>query len=251
MTPIHRPAIVLLAATLAATTLAAQDPLVVSPQAYRLRFENEWVKVVHVRYAPGEALPPHFHTPLASAYVYLNDGGPTRFSHHDLPYGAVTRPATRAGSFRVFRGLKEVHSVEQDPAAGSEFLRVEFKTDPVDEATLKGKFFRVAPGSGDGVPRVQFDNPQVRIARIVARSSSPVTIATAAEWPALLVALDPTILDDVSPTARPRQLDTGEVAWMPGAHRVTARGRGDGPAELLRFEFKTHPRAGVTAAGAR
>ena len=44
MTPIHRPAIVLLDATLAATTLAAQDPLVVSPQAYRLRFENEWVK---------------------------------------------------------------------------------------------------------------------------------------------------------------------------------------------------------------
>jgi hypothetical protein len=35
-----------------AATVAAQDPLTVSPSAYRLEFENAWVKVVRVLYGP-------------------------------------------------------------------------------------------------------------------------------------------------------------------------------------------------------
>ena len=53
----------------------------------------------------------HFHTEQASAYVYLNDGGPILFKHEVLPYAAVTRPATKSGSFRVYKLLNEVHSV--------------------------------------------------------------------------------------------------------------------------------------------
>jgi len=34
------------------TPLHAQDPLRLLPDAYKLEFENEWVKVVRVHYAP-------------------------------------------------------------------------------------------------------------------------------------------------------------------------------------------------------
>ncbi len=97
---------------LLATHALAQDPLTILPQAYKLQFENDWVKVTRVHYAPHEKLPRHQHTQTASAYVYLNDGGPVVFKHLDLPYGAVTRPATKAGSFRLYQGLKEIHEVE-------------------------------------------------------------------------------------------------------------------------------------------
>lgn len=81
----------------------AQDPLVVSPDAYPLEFENAWVKVVRVVYGPTVVIAPHLHTERASAYVYLNDGGPILFKHEGLPYAGVTRPATKAGSSRTPR----------------------------------------------------------------------------------------------------------------------------------------------------
>ncbi len=146
---------------------ATQDPLTVSPDAYRLEFENAWVKVVRVIYGPKAVIAPHFHTERASAYVYLNDGGPILFKHEGLPYAGVTRPATKAGSFRIYKGLKEVHSVENPTATPSDFLRVEFKTEPLEEASLKGKFFREEPAPTATVQRTQFENAQVRITRIV------------------------------------------------------------------------------------
>ena len=39
----------------------AQDPLKVAPQAYKLQFENEWVKVVRVHYAAHEKVVAHRH----------------------------------------------------------------------------------------------------------------------------------------------------------------------------------------------
>src|SRR5947208_15484784 len=90
---------------LLAITIMAQDPFKVAPQAYKLQFENEWVKVTRVHYAPHEKIPAHEHTLTAAAYVYLNDGGPVVFNHVDKDYGAITRPATKAGSFRLYRAV--------------------------------------------------------------------------------------------------------------------------------------------------
>src|SRR6185436_2600772 len=81
----------------------AQDPLKTLPQNYKLEFENAWVKVTRVHYGPREKVPEHDHTALASAYVYLNDGGLVIFKHVGLPYGAVTSPATKTGSFRLYQ----------------------------------------------------------------------------------------------------------------------------------------------------
>ena len=39
-------------ASLSAAGAADQNPLIAVPNAYQLEFENAWVKVVRVRYAP-------------------------------------------------------------------------------------------------------------------------------------------------------------------------------------------------------
>src|SRR4029079_6533168 len=151
---------------LLAVNVLAQDPLKTLPNAYKLEFENEWVRVVRVHYAPHEKLPAHEHTPTASAYVYLNDGGPVVFNHVDKEDGAVTRPATKAGSFRVYHGIQEHHEVENQSDVPSEFLLVEFKTDPVNEESLRGKYCREDYPAGENFQKVQFENEQIRITRL-------------------------------------------------------------------------------------
>ena len=216
---------------------AAQDALIVSPDTYRLEFENAWVKVTRVIYSAHSVIAPHHHTELASAYVYLNDGPPVLFKHEGLPYAGVTRPATKAGSFRVYKGIKEVHSVENATATPSNFLRVEFKTEPLEDASLKGKFFREDPVPAATVQRTQFENAQVRITRVRVVDGETLTVTTGRQ-PALLVALTPTgITMGGSPG---RLIDTGKTAWLGPGHTASVNPVRNA-AEMLRFDFKTTP----------
>ena len=114
---------------------AAQEAIKVLPDSYKLQFENEYVRVTRVHYEPQAKLPAHTHTPLASAYVYLSDSGPVVFKHVGADYGAVTRRPVVARSFRVYPGVDEIHEVENLGTIASDFLRVEFKTDPVAPGT--------------------------------------------------------------------------------------------------------------------
>ncbi len=223
-------------AMLSVVGLHAQDPLVVSPDAYRLEFENAWVKVVRVRYAPKAVVPPHDHTERASAYVYLNDGGPILFKHEGLPYAGVTRPATKAGSFRVYKGIKEVHSVENPTDTPNEFLRVEFKTEPVDDASLRGKFFRESVTSPGVVQRTQFENAQVRVARIVMPAREPVQITAPSGQPALVVALTDARINNGGEGWS--TVTSGKTAWLAAGETLAIDG-GEHAAEVLRFDFKT------------
>lgn len=215
----------------------AQEATTISPEAYQLEFENAWVRVTRVHYGPRVSLPPHLHTALASAYVYLNDGGPILFRHHDLPYGGVTRPPTKAGSFRLYRGIDELHSVENPTDVPSHFLRVEFKTEPADLTTLKGKFFRDDPSPASGAERVQFDNAQVRVVRVHVPVGTSATYGPAPSGPALVVALRRTVV--VLPR-HARGLASGQVAWLEAGQTVDLLARGDA-AEVLGFELKTPP----------
>jgi len=217
---------------------ATQDPLIASPDAYRLEFENAWVKVVRVFYAPKAVIAPHFHTERASAYVYLNDGGPILFKHEGLPYAGVTRPATKAGSFRVYKGLKEVHSVENPTTISSDFLRVEFKTEPLEDASLKGKFFREEPVPAATVQRMQFENAQMRITRVLVAPGETLRLSTVGEQPALLVALTP---NRIAPEGSPsRQIEAGKTAWLDAGQAASVQPIGN-VGEVLRFDFKTRP----------
>jgi hypothetical protein len=223
------------------TSALAQDPLKVAPQAYKLQFENEWVKIVRVHYAPHEKIIAHEHTPQASAYVYLNDGGPVVFNHIDKDYGAVTRPATKTGSFRVYKGIQELHEVENKGDVPSDFLRVEFKTDPVDEKTLRGKFFREDYPAGENFQKVQFENQQIRITRLVCGPGKKLDVSTAVNEPGLLVLLSSANLkiSKAKNKVKNVKLDMGQSQWIGLIQQGQIENTGKTPVELLRFDFKT------------
>jgi quercetin dioxygenase-like cupin family protein len=217
----------------------AQDPLTALPQNYKLQFENDWVKVTRVHYGPHEKLPAHQHTQTASAYVYLNDGGPVVFKHIGLAYGAITRPATKAGSFRLFPGLQEIHEVENLSELPSDFLRVEFKTEPLDTRNLHGRFYRESYPATENFQKVQFENEQVRITRLVCAAGGRVELSTSPTEPALLVALTPSNLRAGKSAAL--TLEAGQTSWIAPNQQRRLENTGNAPAELLRFDFKTKP----------
>ena len=180
---------------------------------------------------------------MASAYVYLTDGGPVVFDHVDKDYGAVTRPATKAGSFRVYRGIDEHHTVENQSDLASDFLRVEFKTDPVDEKTLRGKFFREQYPAGENFQKVQFENEQIRITRLVIAPDKKLDIDTSSGRPAIVIALSTAQLKvkQGKGGSKKASLDLGQSRWIDADRQEQFTNAGDAPAELLRFDFKTNP----------
>jgi len=225
-----------------ATNALAQDPASVLPKAYKLQFENQWVKVTRVHYDPYEKLPSHQHTLYPAAYVYLNDSGPVVFKHKDLPYGAVTRPPTKARSFRLYQAVKEMHEVENLSELPSDFLRVEFKTEPVNEKALRGRFLSEQPDATGNLEKVQFENEQVRITRLVCRRGKPLQISTTSSEPALLMSLTSSGLEmngDGKPTKM--RLEPGKTIWIEPGKAAQLSPTGADSIELLRFDFKTKP----------
>jgi hypothetical protein len=221
----------------------AQDPLKVAPQAYKLEFENEWVKVMRVHYGPREKIPAHDHTEWAAAYVYLNDGGPVIFKHIGLEYGPVTRPATKAGSFRLYKAIKEVHEVENTSDLSSDFLRVEFKTRMVDEKTLRGRFHRESWPAGENYQKVQFEDEQIRVTRLVCAPGKRLDIPGNTPGPALLISFSTSRIDTIVEKGKVQKFDLepGKTGWQPVGQRLLLESQGEAPAELLRIEFKTEP----------
>ena len=223
--------------------LLAQDPLKSLPQAYKLQFENEWVKVTRVHYGPHEKIPAHDHTQMASAYVYLNDSGPVIFKHIGLPYGAVTRPATKTGSFRLYQGLKETHEVENPNDVPSDFLRVEFKTQPLGERNLRGRFYREDYPAGENYRKVQFENEQIRITRLVCASHQKLDVTASSTEPTLLIALTSARLNvsDQKSGATRLSLEPGQTRWLAINQHEQIENLNETVAEFLRFDFKTKP----------
>lgn len=221
----------------------AQDPLTVAPGAYKLEFENDWVRVMRVHYGPREKIPAHDHTRWGAAYVYLNDGGPVIFKHIGLDYGAITRPETKAGSFRLYEAIKEIHEVENPTDRPSDFLRVEFKTKPVDEKSLRGRYYRENYPAGENFSKVQFENEQVRITRVVCAAQKEIEVAVNPAEPALLIALTAASFEvtDANATSARVSLQLGQTLWLSPGEREELKNTGGAAAELLRFDFKTKP----------
>lgn len=218
----------------AGIAMSAQEAEVALPGAYTLQFENAWVKVVRVHYAPYVKLPAHAHTKMASAYVYLSDAGPVIFRHVGADYGSATRAAVKAGTFRLWRAIGETHEVENTSELASDFLRVEFKTEPREERTLKGRYHREVVPQGENLEKVQFENAQIRVTRLVCGPGRTLELR-ASGVPSLIVALTP------APT-----LEMGGQRWIPARHAEPLTNDGNAPVELLRFEFRTPPAGSAT-----
>lgn len=216
----------------------AQDPLKVAPQAYNLAFENDWVKAVRVHYAPREKLASHDHPQRATIYVYLSDGGPVIFKHTgSIP---VTRPATKAGAFRMWPAIAETHEVENTSDLPSDFLRVEMKTEPLGAKTLRGRFPPGPRPAGENYEKVEFENEQVRVTRIVCAAKRD--IASSAAEPSLWVALSVAKLKvSVKGKASRVSLDLGHSRWVEPGVEERIENLNDAEAEFLRIDFKSKP----------
>ena len=207
----------------AATALVmGQDASAVLASAYTPVFENDWVKVVRAHYAPHVKLPAHPHTELAAAYVYLSDSGPVVFRHVGASYGAVTRPPVKAGTFRLYRAVKELHEVENTSPLASDFLRIEFKTEPLEAALLRGRFAREAAAIDSS--KVQFENAQVRISRLTRAGAKPWRVAETPRHPSLFV-----------------DTTSGAVQWVVPDEGTTLLPTSFSGADILQFECKTAP----------
>lgn len=202
-------------ASLAITAAAAELP-------YTTQFENEWLKLVRVRYPANAKVPTHGHPTTVTTYIYLSGSSPVRFTHHGNRTHVVTRQPTTPGGFRVSRGGDEEHEVENLGPIASEFLRVEFKTDPAGESSPYYRDNRPL-GAAARASEVRFTNKQMRITRLAVPAGGRAEIAAPANQPALVVALD-----------------GGKEQWVaPGrTETVTSAGKAS---EFLRIDFLTGP----------
>jgi hypothetical protein len=206
--------------------LGAQDPTVTLPGAYGLLFENQQVRVIHVRYAPSERLPVHSHPDHPTVYVYLSDSGPVRFEHTEMD--ALTRRPVKAGMFRVSPGRPEKHAVTNLATVPSEFLRVELKAIPFNVAGLLHRGDRPFDLKVSGTTR-EFTHARLSVDRVIAATGAPAVAVPHSTRGFLLVALSTAVLPAV-------RLAPGDVRWCKAGERLTLRGDG-APAHVLRIEI--------------
>ena len=222
-----------------------QDPLKVAPRAYKLQFENEWVKVTRVHYGPRARVPLHDHPRWPAAYVYLNDSGPILFRHAGWEHPVLTRPATKARSFRLSptTAVNETHEVENPTDTPSDFLRVEFKTRADDGKPPRGRFYPERYRAGRYFRKVHFENEQLRVTRLACPPGRSLTVATNSSEPALLVLLPSARGRSVRPEGETGRaaLEAGQTIWLAVGGQRRIENPYDAPLELLRFDFKTGP----------
>jgi hypothetical protein len=205
---------------------------------YHTQFENDSVRLVRVRYPANSTVPLHGHPPTVTAYVYLSDSSPVRFTHQGSRTHVVTRQPTTPGGFRVSRGGDETHSAENLGAIASDFLRVEFKTDPAGAPAPFDRDTQPLGAVAKTTTDVRFTNAQMRITRVAIPAGQEAEIATTATAPALLIALgDATLTADG--IAVP--LKVGQERWVASSRRERLANAGASQIELLRIDVLTKP----------
>lgn len=101
-------------------TVLAQDPTVVDAKHYTVEFENDQIRVVRIKYAPGDKSVMHFHP--AAVAVFLVDQN-VKFTFAD---GKVEEVAIKTGQTMVTPAGK--HLPENIGSDTLELILVELKT---------------------------------------------------------------------------------------------------------------------------
>lgn len=223
----HSLSVWLAAAALAslASGVSAQDPAKSLPDSYKVAFENDYVKVVRVRYEAGAKLPEHTHPGGTTVYVYLNDSGGVVFSHVGGSNRAVTRPPVKAGAIRIASGPEEHHAAENTSSTPSDFLRIVFKTDNAGASNLRQ---RLAPTD------VEWANKQMKITRLRVKPGQNLLIE-AKSHPTLRIALREGVRQWTTP---PPDM----LGWLDKGTTEEFAVTGDFPVDLIRIDFLTKPK---------
>ena len=207
-------------------------------RAYRTEFENARVRVTRVVYQPREKIPLHDHPANPTIYVYLRDSGPVRFIHTgDEPF-TLTRPAVKAGGFRLSKGAQETHAVESLTNQLTEYLRVEFKGLTVDRQVFRGRFPPEPRAAHNrGAQKVRYEDRQVRITRVTCAARRTCAGLSARDAASLLVALTPAQLNSDG-AGTELTLALGQTMWSEASAAPNFANASDRPAEFLRIDLK-------------
>jgi len=85
-------AISFLAATFFSTTTMAEDAVIADPQHYTVEFENDRIRIIRIKYGPGEKSVMHSHGPNVAVFLTQNT---TRMT---LPDGTSQESTTKVGA---------------------------------------------------------------------------------------------------------------------------------------------------------
>ena len=190
-----------------------QDPTTSLPDAYKVAFENDYVRVVRVHYDAGAKLAEHTHPAGTTVYVYLNDSEGVRFSHSGNNTRTVTRPAVKAGAIRISTGPEEHHTAENTASTPSDFLRIWLKTDNSASRNMR----RIPPSENE------FSNAQLRVTRIKLEQHDTQTIA--AKDAALVI-----------------ELPSGQTQWIAPGTSAEIANHEVPMLDLIRIDFLTKPK---------
>jgi hypothetical protein len=121
-----RRVVLVVALGIASSALMAQrgtptvpDAVSADPNHYSVSFENELVRVLRVRYGPGEKSVMHAHP--ANCAIFLND----QTFNFTIPDGTTEPASVRAGQLGC--GDANVHLPENTRSDAAEIVMVEFK----------------------------------------------------------------------------------------------------------------------------
>ncbi|HWE52793.1 MAG TPA: hypothetical protein VG273_23570 [Bryobacteraceae bacterium] len=176
-----------------------------------IEFENAFVRVARVHYAPHEKTAVHDHPATPNVFVYVTDGGRLAIGHEGEEM--VTRPPVKAGGIRYQAGVAERHAVEELDGVDSQYIRIELKTKPVD---LPKQDVRRAPAD-----KTPYESGMLNILRVTCPAQSACPASQHPEYPAVVV--------------------TGKTfVWVP-AGAPPLKNSSSAPAEQVRVEIKTQP----------
>ena len=99
----------------------SDDALEAAPMQYRVEAETDRLRVIRVRYEPGERSPQHRHPALPHVVVNLTNG----LLRLHLPDGTARDLDRRAGAAVIGSAEETVHALENVGAAPFEALRIE------------------------------------------------------------------------------------------------------------------------------
>ncbi len=159
----------------------ALDPVVSLPKNYQVQFENEWVRVVRVRYDAKAQLPEHEHPAGLTMYVYLNASDGVLFTHDDKT-APLPRPPVVPGGIRVAVSRLEHHTVTNNAATPSDFIRILLKTDVNNR--INRPITRMSPAT------MAYDHPSVHVERVDVQPGTSARI-DASKYPVFRIACTP------------------------------------------------------------
>jgi pimeloyl-ACP methyl ester carboxylesterase/quercetin dioxygenase-like cupin family protein len=213
---------------LLASSAAAQDPAALDAGLVKVALENQRVRVLRARYAPGQASAMHEHP--ARVVVLLTDA-----------QAAQTRPDGTASTLRARAGAAlwsdpTRHAVRNAGSQPMETIEIELKAVP----GARTVWLRDARAADPGHLTLLFENNWVRVLRLRLGPGQSAPAYPLGRHLAVAVSNGRARLTAADGSSQEVTQAAGELAWSePGA--VAVANLGDGTYERISLELRTEP----------